>query len=223
MIGLKSYERAVFSQNGEDGIIQEIVKRLDITHGYFVEIGAEAGQANCIQLAHLGWHGLFIDRNNDTCSKLDLELPKHQVVRHHIKRLNVERVLDLANVPHDIDLLSIDIDGQDYWVWKGIETRKPKIVVIEYNASHVPPSLWVMKEDTRYLWDGRSDYYGASLESLANLGIKLGYHLVSTESSGTNAFFVRQDLSNPFTVGNAFDLYTPSYIKPHKEGEYLSI
>jgi hypothetical protein len=77
-------------------------------------------------------------------------------------------------------------------VWKAIQNWKPRVVVIEYNAQHRPPALWVMQEDPDGRWDGTS-YFGASLQSLANLAVQKGYQLVGTDSRGVNAFFVRED------------------------------
>ena len=99
-----------------------------------------------------------------------------------------------ANAPADFDLLSIDIDGYDYWVWKAIEKWKPKIVVIEYSAAVPPPRLWVLKRDPEWkALDGSTDQ-GASLASLAKLGREKGYELVATDPVGVNAFFVLKEL-----------------------------
>jgi hypothetical protein len=97
------------------------------------------------------------------------------------------------HIPQEFDLLSIDIDGNDYWVWAAIRNWHPRIVVIEYNTSFPPSRLWVMVENHEHTWNGTT-YYGASLASLARLGRKKGYSLVATDSRGVNAFFVKADL-----------------------------
>jgi hypothetical protein len=108
----------------------------------------------------------------------------------------IEALLAQHQVPAELDLLSIDIDGNDYWVWEAIRGWRPRVVVIEYNASHDPSVRWVMLEDPSYRWNGTT-YYGASLASLAALGRQKGYTLVGTNSTGVNAFFVRDDLVTP--------------------------
>jgi hypothetical protein len=109
---------------------------------------------------------------------------------------NIEELLAAHQVPLDFDLLSIDIDGNDYWVWKAIERWQPRLVVIEYNAIFPPPVRWVMKENFDHRWDN-TNYYGASLTSLVILGRQKGYTLVATDSRGINAFFVRTELVTP--------------------------
>ena len=93
----------------------------------------------------------------------------------------------------EIGLLSVDIDGNDYYVWEAIEVISPRIVVTEYNAKFPPPLKWSIAYDPNQLWD-YSDYQGASLAALAELGSRKNYQLVGCNINGTNAFFVRQDL-----------------------------
>src|SRR5260370_27613128 len=111
----------------------------------------------------------------------------------------MEATLEAYNVPRNLDLLSIDIDGNDYWVWAAIQKWRPRLVVIEYNPTFPPHQKWVMKEDLNHRWDG-TNYFGASLPSLAALGTKKGFTLVATDSCGINAFFVRDD----FIAGDKF-------------------
>jgi hypothetical protein len=93
----------------------------------------------------------------------------------------------------EIDLLSIDIDYNDYWVWKAVDVANPRVVVIEYNAALRPPMSLVVPYDPTRSWDG-SNYFGASLEALVRLGRTKGYRIVGCNFSGANAFFVRDDL-----------------------------
>ena len=95
-------------------------------------------------------------------------------------------------------MLSIDVDGQDYWIWEAIESFRPRVLVIEYNSSLDPRQRLVQPDEPGHSWDG-SEYYGASLGALQALGDRKGYRLVHTELSGVNAFFVRADLA-----GHAF-------------------
>ena len=102
-------------------------------------------------------------------------------------------------VPTEFDLLSIDIDGNDYWVWESLHVYKPRLVIIEYNSSYPPPQKMVIPYNPSFTWDG-TDYFGASLTSLALLGTRLGYALLGTDSRGVNAFFIREDLLSISTL-----------------------
>jgi hypothetical protein len=113
-----------------------------------------------------------------------------------VSSANIEQLLAAHGVPRNCDLLSIDIDGNDYWVWSANQQWQPRVVVIEYNASIPPDQKWVMQENPNHRWDG-TNYFGASLASLVALGRKRGYTLVATNSTGVNAFFVRDDLATP--------------------------
>jgi hypothetical protein len=111
-----------------------------------------------------------------------------------VDRDNVDDLIRGLALPHNLDLLSIDIDGNDYHVWEAITIIEPRVVVIEYNAKFRLPMWWVMDYDPTHRWDG-SDRFGASLESLADLGRRKGYRLVGCNILGANAFFVRSGLA----------------------------
>ena len=195
---LRAFERKVYSQNGEDGILEEILRRINVRRGFFVEFGVESGiECNCARLAfEEHWAGLFIEGDANEFAKLSQRYAGRdgvQCVSAWVTSDNIEEIFDAARVPPDFDVLSIDIDGNDYWVWRAIERWKPRIVVIEYNGAFPPHKRWVMKENRAHQWQ-RDSYYGASLASLAALGRDKGYVLVGTNTHGVNAFFVRQDL-----------------------------
>jgi len=122
---------------------------------------------------------------------------------------NINKVFTLENFPKEFDLLSIDIDGNDYWVWKALEDFSPRVVVIEYNAIFPPPIKWVMQYQPQGRWDG-SSHFGASLKSFEILAAQKGYQLVGCDFTGVNAFFVRKDLIGdhflvPFTSENHYE------------------
>lgn len=184
-----SYERGFFSQNGEDGVIEEILDRIGTaTQPFMVEIACGDG-AQCngrYLVVSREFRGLFIDgRHQSAC-------PDIQVVNEFVTRENVNELLDKYQVPQEIDVLSIDIDGNDYHIWKAIG-RKARLVVMEYNANIPPTQEFVVDYDPKFSWQG-DEYFGASLLSLAKLGEELGYTLVYCEKHGVNAFFVRKDL-----------------------------
>jgi hypothetical protein len=109
---------------------------------------------------------------------------------------NIVRVLRNESVPSALDVLSIDIDGNDYWVWEALDGFAPRLVVIEYNGTLGDRAALVQPLSDEP-WNGTS-YFGASIAALRRLGTHKGYRLVHTDSRGVNAFFVRQDLAGPF-------------------------
>jgi FkbM family methyltransferase len=196
---LRAFEKRLFSQNGEDGIIAEIMRRIGAPTRYFVEFGAEEGaEGNCVRLAREGgWQGLFLEADPAKFNSLAAgyrDLPGIRTVHSRVTAENIEDLLAANAVPAEFDVLSIDIDGNDYWVWSAIRRWHSRLVVIEYNAAYPPPRKWVMKPNPEHAWDGTT-YYVASLASLAKLGREKGYVLVATNSTGVNAFFVRADLA----------------------------
>ncbi len=210
-LNLNRYERQVFSQNGEDGILEEIFNRIGTTNLFFVEFGVGNGtENNTAYLLLKKWRGCWIEANSKSTQKIKAKYnqqinEKELLLKEAmITAENVESIFNEMGVPREFDLLSIDIDGNDYYVWKAINQYKPRVVVIEYN-SIFPPSLdWVIEYDPDFIWDG-SSYSGASLHALEVLGKIKGYKLVSCDFRGVNSFFVRDDLVNdkfqsPFTA-----------------------
>ena len=108
---------------------------------------------------------------------------------------NVEELFVQAGVPPEPDVLSIDVDGQDYWIWEAIEACRPRVVVIEYNAVLPPGRQLVQPLGFVDRWDG-TDYFGASLDAVCALAERKRYRLVHTDLGAINAFFVRSDLAD---------------------------
>ena len=193
---LSAYELSVFSQNGEDGIIFELCRRLQPAQS-FVEFGIQSGyQGNCVLLADvLGWSGVFIESDPAYFGNLQLKYSANtwvQTIQEEITPANINVVFDRVSVPPDLGVLSIDIDGNDYWVWRALDRYRPAIVIIEYNArlSFDDPVVQAYEESST---DG-GHLGGASLRAMQDLGSTLGYELVHTDLAGVNAFFVRKDL-----------------------------
>jgi lipopolysaccharide transport system ATP-binding protein len=197
-LDLRTYERRVFSQHGADGMIEELFRRIGSPSKFFVEVSSEAATGyNSARLAlEEDWRGVFI---NPSCVPglrmvRDLQFPERvRCLDSEITAAAFEEVLAREQAPTEFDLLSIVLAGNDYWVWSAVRRWRPRVVVIQYNASLGPTQRWVMKENVDYRWNGTS-YYGASLASLTALGKKKGYALVATDSIGNLAFFVREDL-----------------------------
>ncbi|HEY2894885.1 MAG TPA: hypothetical protein VGJ16_11745 [Pirellulales bacterium] len=200
---LQASERKITSQNGEDGVLEAIFRDIGTTNRYFVEFGVEdAVECNTAHLIEQGWTGLLMDFSGISKN------PKAEVKKEFITAENIQQLFEKYRVPHQFDLLSIDIDGNDFWVWKQIEHR-PRVIVIEYNA-HVPPNLCrVVPYDPTFQWVG-TDYFGASVLALKELGMRKGYTLVHCEQTGTNAFFVaNEDLPRDYQPRAVEEIYRP--------------
>ncbi|MDR2087508.1 MAG: FkbM family methyltransferase [Dysgonamonadaceae bacterium] len=218
---LEPYGFKVYSQNDEDGIIQEIFNRIGITSKTFVEFGVGDGlENNTAYLLMQGWKGYWIESDSALAARIkdtykrainrsQLSIDKSFVTKNNINSLISKYFTG------EIDLLSIDIDGNDYHVWKSIECINPRVVVIEYNAKFPPPCSVIMEYDENYCWDW-SDKMGVSLQAVTDLGESLGYQLVGTNLNGVNAFFVRKDIilqkeKNLFPLpATAENLYNPA-------------
>jgi len=213
---LPAYGFKGYSQNDEDGILQEIFRRINATRQTFVEVGAGSGtQNNTLYLLLSGWRGLWIECDARLVSSINNALAAyiesgHLVVRQaFVERDNIDSIIRGGGFDGEIDLLSIDIDGNDYWVWKEIAAVNPRVVTIEYNATFRPPVSVVMDYGKEHRWD-RTNYFGASLKALEGLGRQKGYALVGCCLAGVNAFFVREDLvqdrfCSPFTAENHYE------------------
>jgi hypothetical protein len=224
---LNRHEFQVFSQGGEDGIIEEIFHRIGATDRYFVEFGVGNGsESNTTYLLLKDWRGLWIESGEKNVAAIRkaygslLFAGQLQVRQDFITAENIEEVFRQASVPETFDLLSIDIDRNDYWVWKAIGRYQPRVVVIEYNAV-IPAHLeWIVRYEARTSWDG-SSHQGASLKSLELLGARKGYRLVGCNFTGSNAFFVKEELvedkfAEPFTAEHHYE--PPRYFMARKLG-----
>jgi len=188
-----------YSQHDEDGIIQEIIRRLDDMPRTFVEFGVGDGlENNTLLLLKQGWNGLWIDGSQANAAAIrsrfadQIEAKQLVFLERMITRENINALIG-ARFAGEIGLLSVDIDGNDYYVWEAIDAVNPQIVVIEYNAKYPPPIKWSIAYNPEHMWDF-SDYMGASLAALTELGTRKKYQLVGCNINGTNAFFVREDL-----------------------------
>ncbi len=197
---LSRYGFKVYSQCDEDGILQEIFSRIGTTNRDFVEFGVQNGvECNTAKLLIEGWRGLWLEGVGPAAAEIRRSFESflksgHLKVKDAIVTAeNIDALLQEHGVGGEIDLLSIDIDFNDYWVWKAITAVKPRVVVIEYNATLRPPMSFTVPYDPMRQWDG-TNYAGASLEALVRLGREKGYRLVGCSFSGANAFFVRQDI-----------------------------
>jgi hypothetical protein len=210
---LMNFERKIYSQNGEDGILDAIFERVGVTNRYFVEFGCGDGTENCTRhlLEHAGWRGLWIegDAANIRVAADRFGMAPVTILERFINRENIVSIFKEAQAPEEPDLLVVDIDGNDYWIWEQLSKHyRPRVLVMEYNPYFGHDGYWIMPYNAEHTWDG-SNWYGASLTALANLNQKLGYTLVTCDSFGVNAFFVRNDILNDQFIdsGNVQALY----------------
>jgi hypothetical protein len=188
----------MYSQCDEDGIIQEIFRRIGPGDRRFVEFGVETGvQCNTVKLLVEGWRGLWIDGSPQNVGQIQRHFASFctdgrlKAIQSFVTAENINALIQQGGISGEMDLLSVDIDYNDYWVWQAIEVVKPRVVVIEYNATLRPPFSGVVPYEPTRIWD-QSNYFGASLEALVRLGRRKGYRLVGCNFSGVNAFFVHE-------------------------------
>lgn len=196
-------EFRVFSQWGEDGIIQHLLGHVPIERPIFVEFGVEnyVESNTRFLLTNNHWSGLVIDggaENIEYIRRDPIYWASNLKAEHSfITKDNINDLLSRNGISGDIGLLSVDIDGNDYWVWQAIDTISPRIVICEYNSQFGPTA----EVTTPYAPDFVRDqahfskiYYGASISALCSLATRKGYSLAAANSAGNNVFFVRNDL-----------------------------
>ncbi|MDT7541497.1 MAG: hypothetical protein QOE33_1401 [Acidobacteriota bacterium] len=195
-----------FSQNGEDGILLYIFSLVGTTNKRVVEIcagdGVECNAANLI-INH-GWRGLLFDGDEGNISRGRAFYARHkdtwisppQLVQAWITRDNIDRLISEHGFAGEIDLLSLDIDGNDYWVWEAIECARPRVVVVEHNSFAGPEVSATIPYREDFVADVSQSppYLGATLPAFVKLARRKGYRLVGGERLGFNAFFVRDGL-----------------------------
>jgi len=206
----------VYSQNDEDGIIREIFTRIGVTNKVFIELGIGNGlENNTLALLFNGWKGLWIDSSSKSVNDVkrhfaDIISKEYlQCIETFITKDNIDEVISSHIRYEEIDLLSIDIDGNDYHIFNAITCINPRVVVIEYNAKFTPPILFCVDYDESHVW-AFNDCFGASLKFLEINFAEKGYCLVGCNITGSNSFFVRKDLVGnkflePFTAENHYE------------------
>jgi hypothetical protein len=226
---LQDYEFSVYSQWGEDGIIQRLLSLLPIANRTFIEFGVEDfNEANCrFLMAHDHWRGFVLDgsprwiaklRNADWFWKYDLRAEHAMVTRD-----NVNELLTKSGFDRDLGILSIDVDGVDYWLLEAVTAFEPRIIIMEYNALFGPERAITVPYDAAFSRRAKHYselYFGASLAALEHLARQKGYALVCTESAGVNAFFVRNDLAGGDVQALSAALaYSPTHVRQSRNTE----
>jgi hypothetical protein len=220
-------EFQVFSQFGEDGIIQFLVGHVPVPvdSEVFVEFGVEDYTESNTRflLVHDNWRGFVMDGGEGMHEFLRAS---GLAWRHHIDartafidRENVNSLIADAGITGDLGLLSIDIDGNDYWVLEAVESVSPRILVLEYNATFGPEAAVTVPYDPGFVrgekhWTWL--YWGASLAALAHAAGAKGYALVAGNRAGNNAFFVRSDRLRGVPARTVADAYRPRRFVEHR-------
>jgi hypothetical protein len=215
---INNYEYKKTSQNNEDGIIEFIFDRIGLKKINFVEIGFDFYQNNSLNFLGKVNKGLFIDGSEDKVIKLKsiitLLYPFNNigVIKKFIDRENLNSIIDdHFHNDEEIDFFSIDVDGNDYYLFENLEVR-PKVICIEYNFWYGPYVKCSVPYDKNFIWETGSTYSGASLNSLCELAKRKGYYLIALESHCVNAFFIRSDLKNNFEIIDNIKYFrTPKY------------
>lgn len=195
---IRNAEFKVFSKHGGDGVLLYIFSKVGCTNRTFVEIGVEAGrECNTANLSiNFGWQGMIVDANKECTesAKIYYQGKKVKPIHCFVTAENINQLLLDNGFRGEIDLLSTDIDGNDYWVWKVINVVNPRVIVAEYNAA-LGLKLITIKYNPNFRYKGDS-YFGVSLAALAKLLKEKGYILVGCDRYGHDAFFVRKDVAH---------------------------
>ena len=199
---LEDNEFRVFSQWGEDGIIQHLLRHVKIDREIFVEFGVEDYRESNTRflLVNNNWTGLILDGNSSNVRNIKNSRIywgyNVKAEQAFVTRENINELLTENGISGEIGLLSIDIDGNDFWVWRAITVVNPVIVVIEYNHRFGKEAAVTIPYDPDFDRTKRAEpliYFGASLRALCWLAERKGYAFVGCNSNGVNAFFVRKD------------------------------
>lgn len=192
-----------FSQSGEDGILEHILSTLPDSNKWAVEFGAWDGKhlSNVFHfISTADWNAILIESDLEKYNKLRSNMedwPKAECINIIVSLENtLDEILSDTTIPYNFDVLSIDIDGMDYWIWDSLKEYNPKIVIIEYNYTLKDANV-VLKYDSNYIYDSSADNYGASAPALISLGKSKGYDIIG--QTRTNLIFIKTEL-NTFNI-----------------------
>ena len=217
---LERFGYSTASQNEEDGMLTEVFRRIGVKHRTFFEFGVGNGlQNNTLHFLLQGWKGWWIEINQPKVhfmrKNFASAIQSGQLVLDDtpVDAENINAICEKLAIPEYIDLLSIDIDGNDYHVFKAMDRIDARVIVLEYNPIYPPPMKMVGAYDRQYAYD-ENTYIGASFESLTELAEDKGYVLVGCSIGGVNAIYVKKELAEgkfqlPATASNFY--HPPRY------------
>jgi hypothetical protein len=230
---ISEVEFQVFSQWGDDGIIQYLISHLDISNKTFIEFGVE----NYIEsntrflLINNNWKGYVLDGSSENIKYIKNDLDISWAYELHaecsfIDCDNINALIKKSGFDNEVGLLSVDIDGNDYWVWKAINCISPVIVIVEYNSIFGKNTQWTIPYDPNFIRKNKHSsglYFGASLKAFVELGKEKGYNFIGCNSKGNNAYFIRNDKCGEFktkTIDEGYVLST--FREANINGEWIS-
>lgn len=199
---LANIEFKVFSQYGDDGILQWLIEEIDIDEPWFIEFGVKDYRESTTRflMQHNNWSGLVIDNSQRNVTSIkQAEFFYHhdlQAICEFVTTDNINILISDSGSPQNIGVLHIDIDGNDYWLWKAINVVNPCIAIIEYNAVFGAERAITVPYDKDFKYEEKHYsylYFGASLEALKYLAKEKGYTFIGCTSAGNNAYFIRND------------------------------
>jgi hypothetical protein len=216
---VRAAEFSVFSQFGEDGIIQHLLRHVPVENDVFVEFGvADYSESNTrFLLVNDNWRGLILDGgtgHQEFLRRTGLDWRHHiDALSAFVDRDNIDGLIRGAGIEGDIGLLSIDIDGNDLWVLERIAAVAPRILVVEYNATFGPEAAVTVPYDPGFQRTAAHPsnlYWGASIAGLEAVARKRGFTLVAGNRAGNNVFFVRDDVLGDLQPLSAAEAWAPS-------------
>lgn len=218
-------EFKVFSQWGEDGIIQHLIHHLKPAQKTFVEFGVETyvEASTRFLLINDNWRGLIIDGSEDNirCITQSELYWKHDLtaVASFITPANINQLIEAQKFGPRLGILSVDIDGMDYWVLKAI-TARADILITEYNSVFGPTAKVTVPPDDAFQRSAAHHsnlFYGMSLAAAADIADQQGYDLVGVNSAGNNAFFVNRDIASPFSPRRAEECFVAAKFREARD------
>tara|TARA_B100002052_G_scaffold277393_1_gene282844 strand:+ start:27 stop:947 length:921 start_codon:yes stop_codon:yes gene_type:complete len=200
---LSEVEFQVYSQWGEDGIIDWLVNKFPEIPKSFLEIGTENYKESNTRflLANKNWDGFIIEANKNSVKDIKSQKIywKHNLIveNQFVDQNNINTIIKKINIPKKLGLLSLDIDGIDYWVLKKLSVLEPSILICEYNALFGQKKAITVPYKKNYIRSNEhysNLFYGASIKAFIDLLKKKNYFFIGTNSAGNNAFFVNKNI-----------------------------
>ncbi|WP_034890211.1 hypothetical protein [Gillisia sp. Hel_I_29] len=213
---LHDAEFKVFSQWGDDGIIQYLINYLEIKNKIFVEFGVEDYLESNTRflLINDNWSGLVIDGSEMNIAKIkkDEIYWKYDLIAKSafITKDNINQLIEEEGISDEIGLLHIDIDGNDYWIWKALTIVKPILMIVEYNSVFGYARAITIPYEEDFVWTAAhysNLYFGTSILGLCDLAEEKGYSFIGSNSAGNNAYFVKNEFLkglNPLTAKEGY-------------------
>lgn len=206
ILPLSCFEYGIRKSSGpiEEGLYQHLMNVVPPETKYCIEFGARDGTTAHTRglVEEHGFSALYIEGDPGAAERLEsnfADYPGVTAIQSFITAENIESLFKQAGVPERPYLLTIDIDGNDYYVWKAITHYHPIFVCVEYNASYGPESDFVIDYDPEFMWQ-KDDYFGAAITPFVLLAKDKGYELIHVTSGGDNLFFVDREHFTSFGI-----------------------